>query len=172
MSVSILLISGVVILKFLFAILIYFFPFLFSWLNFVLDSIDGDVLMHFGMSWHDYTQVDKIADYVTYIVMFVVGRRWRIGKTITFLFLFRTVGQLLFFSTQNDLLLFIFPNFLEPLFMVFSALLFFKKKDAYKTYKKWIVPIWIFIISYKMWNEYNIHVGHIDLSEKYFGFNN
>lgn len=160
--------------KFLLPITIFRFPFGASLTNFILDTIDGDVLMHFGMPFSVYAPLDKLADYVTYIVMFLVGRKWKIGKLILGLFIFRTIGQLLFFTTGNDLFLFFFPNFLEPLFLVYSFLLFKHKSEgkAFKSYKKYLLVIWVLIIIFKMWNEYNVHLGHIDLSEKYLGINN
>lgn len=119
-----------------------------------------------------YQNWDKAADLVSYVLMFLVGRRWKIGKTITFLFVMRAVGQALFFITGDDAVFFFLPNFLEPLFMTYALLLLLDKKKAYKRYKKHIRPIWIAIIAYKMWNEYSIHIARRDLSTLYFGFNN
>ncbi len=162
----------VVLLKFTLPVVFFWFPFQASWVNFILDSIDGDILMHYGLDSATYQTVDKLADYVTYIFMALVGYKWKIGRTIIALFIFRTIGQVLFFTTGNDIYFMIFQNYLEPLFMVYSFLLYKYKKNAFKIYKKYIVPIWIGIISYKMWNEYNVHLGKRDLSEIYFGFNN
>lgn len=162
----------VITAKFLLPLLIFRLPFQVSWANFLLDTVDGDVLMHFGLPYETYSLIDKTADYITYVVMFLVGSRWQIGKTITFLFIYRTVGQAMFFVTGNDLFLFFFPNLLEPLFMAYSLLLFIDRKKAHERYRKYLVPIWMTIIVFKMWNEYNVHVGHIDLSEKYLGINN
>jgi len=171
MNIIVYLIS---IIKFLIPLTIFRFPFGASLTNFILDSIDGDILMHFGMPFSVYAPLDKIADYLTYIVMFLVGRKWKIGKLIIALFIFRTIGQFMFFATNNDLFMFYFPNFLEPLFLVYSFLLFKNKSEvkAYKSYKKYLLIIWILIVVFKMWNEHNVHLGHIDLSEKYLGINN
>jgi hypothetical protein len=162
----------VIAAKYILPLVILKYPFAASLTNFILDSIDGDVLMHFGMPFATYAIVDKAADWVTYLAMFWVGRKWEIGRTITFLFIYRTIGQFAYFATGNDLLLFIFPNFLEPLFIIYSFLLFKDKKKAYARYKKYILPIWVGIIIFKMWNEYNVHLGHRDLSSIYFGVSN
>jgi hypothetical protein len=169
-----LVIIFILILKFCLPVGVILAPFAASWANFVLDSIDGDILMHIGLNPASYQLWDKAADYWTYIFLFMVGRRWRIGKQITLLFLVRIIGQALYFLTSNELFLFLFPNFLEPLFMVYSLLIFTHKSEtkAHQWYKKHLILIWIIIITYKMWNEYNIHVGRIDLSQKYFGINN
>lgn len=166
------IVSGVIVFKFLLPAVILKFPFGASITNFVLDSIDGDILMHYGMPFETYAFIDKLADWVTYFAMFWVGRKWEIGRTITFLFVFRTIGQFAYFFTGNDLLLFIFPNFLEPLFIIYSFLLFKDKKKAYIRYKKYILSIWAGIIIFKLWNEYNVHFGHRDLSSIYFGVSN
>lgn len=165
---------AVLLFKFLLPLLFFWFPFPASWANFILDTTDGDVLMHFGLDYTTYQTWDKLADYVTYICMFLVGRRWKIGKTITLLFLLRTVGQIVFFITRWDMVFFFLPNFLEPLFMVYSFIVFKQKDDdkGFLWYRKHIVPLWIGIIAYKMWNEWNIHVARIDLSQFFFGFNN
>lgn len=162
----------IVFLKYILPFGMFLFPFQVSFANFILDSVDGDILMHWGLPFVLYAPIDKTADYLTYFVMLLVGRKWKIKKTILALFLYRSVGQILYFATGHDKYLFYFPNFLEPLFILFSALVFVDRKMAYERYKKYILSIWILIILYKMWNEYNLHVGHIDLSEKYFGINN
>ena len=164
----------VIALKFISPLLFFWFPFHASWFNFILDTIDGDILMHFGLNPITYQLWDKAADYVTYIMMFLAGRKWKIGKLITALFIFRTIGQIIFFTTRQDIFFFVFPNFLEPLFMIYALFIFQTKSEekAYTRYKKYLWIIWIFIVLYKMWNEYNVHVGHIDLSTKYFGINN
>lgn len=169
-----LVVYAVVLLKFLLPIAMLVYPFQASWANFVLDSIDGDILMHFGLERYSYQTVDKLADYVTYIMMLIVGIRWRIKKTILILFLYRTIGQVLFFTTRNDFLFIFFPNFLEPMFMMYSLLLYRAATEAraYATYTRHKGVIWLLIVVYKMWNEYNIHVAQNDLSQQFFGFNN
>lgn len=169
-----LVVYAVVLLKFLLPIAMLVYPFQASWANFVLDSIDGDILMHFGLEGYTYQSVDKLADYFTYIMMLIVGMRWKIKNKIVLLFLYRTIGQFLFFTTRNDFMFIFFPNFLEPLFMIYSLLLFKASSEAkaFSIYsrRKWL--IWVIIITFKMWNEYNIHVIQNDLSQQFFGFNN
>jgi hypothetical protein len=162
----------VILLKFGLPVLFWWWPFQASWVNWVLDTVDGDILMHFGLNPVSYQMVDKLADWVTYGMMFLVGRKWKIGRTITVLFGLRTVGQILFFITRNDRLFFVFPNFLEPLFMGYSLLLFADRKKAYGRYRKYWWPMWAGIVAYKMWNEWNTHVAKIDLSSVWLGINN
>lgn len=96
--------------------------------------------------------------------MLVVGWKWEIHKEIKMTFALRTVGQVLFFLTRDELMFFFFPNLLEPLFLIYATLLFFKKKQAYKTYKKYFWLIWGFIAIYKFQDELITHVVNIDRS--------
>lgn len=96
--------------------------------------------------------------------MLIVGWRWEIHKEIKITFALRTIGQVLFFVTRDELMFFFFPNFLEPLFLIYATLLFFKKKEAYKIYKKYFKIIWGFIVIFKLQDELITHVVNIDRS--------
>ena len=169
MNTNLLIIALVLLLRFTLPFLLIPFPFQVSWLNFVLDTVDGDILVPLGLEVYHYQIIDKLADLLTYVLMFYVGRRWKIGRTITILFFLRLIGQLAFFVIGNDKVLFFFPNFLEPLFMIYSFLLYKYGKTAFVKYKKYIIAIWFVIICYKIWNEWNIHIAQFDLSENLLG---
>lgn len=166
---EIILIGLVIAAKFILPLFMLKWPFLAASLNFILDTVDGDILMPLGLADSTYQPIDKIADYVTYILMAVVAWKWDIRKTILALFAFRTVGQILFFATGSEVVFFYFPNFLEPLFIVYAFLLLRYKNRAFEKYKKNGFPIWLGIILYKMWNEWNTHIANIDLSQIFFG---
>lgn len=165
------LIGVIVLLKFLIPVLLLWFPFQASWGNYFLDVIDGDILLELGMGESTYQVVDKVADYFSYIFMLLLGLRWRIKNTIVALFIYRTIGQFLFFATRNEMMFFYFQNFLEPLVMIYTLILFRQKKEerAYQTYKKHFVLIWVIILGYKLWNEWYLHFANIDLSTFFFG---
>lgn len=165
------LIGFIFFLKFYLPLLYLVYPFQASWVNFVLDTTDGDILIPLGLDPDNYQIWDKGADFITYLMMFLAGfaLKWEIRRTILYLFIFRSIGQVLFFITGSDRVFFFFPNFLEPLFMVYSLLRFIDERRAYARYKRYLLPIWFVIISYKMWNEWNIHLAQIDLSEYLFG---
>jgi len=148
------------------------FPFAGAWSTYVLDNVDGDVLLELGLPEETYQTIDKTADYFAYVVMLIVGRRWRIKRLIALLFVHRTFGQALFFTTRNERAFFAFPNFLEPLVLIYTFLLFRhqgREPEAYAAYQRHKTPIWIAIITYKLWNEWSLHVANIDLSERIFG---
>lgn len=154
----------IIALKFLLPVVFMWFPFAAGWANFILDTIDGDILAPLGLEDYNYQTIDKLADYVTYVLMLIVGWKWEIHKEIKITFAIRTIGQVLFFLTRNELMFFFFPNYLEPVFLIYATLLFLKKEKAYKIYKKYFKVIWIFILLYKLQDEAITHVINIDRS--------
>ena len=90
------------------------------------------------------------------------------------LFVFRTIGQVGFLATGNELLLAAFPNFLEPLFLVTVSILAYerairRRQDwqergfAVLARHRWLIGT--VIVVYKLQDEYFTHVGNIDRSE-------
>ncbi|MSP22852.1 MAG: hypothetical protein EXR66_07560 [Dehalococcoidia bacterium] len=66
--------------KFLLPVALTWLPFEAGWLNFVLDTVDGDILIPAGLGGgvvadqnHLYQNIDKAADYVTYVFMVVAA---------------------------------------------------------------------------------------------------
>jgi hypothetical protein len=153
----------IVAAKFALPILILRFPFAAGWANFALDGIDGDLLIPLGLPDEIYQPVDKISDWVTYVAIVIVGYRnqWPIKRLMLGLFIFRSVGQVAFLLTEEELFLALFPNFLEPLFLVTATILGrgFAVLDRYK----W--PTGILIVVYKLQDEWFTHVANIDRSE-------
>jgi hypothetical protein len=169
-------IALIVAAKFGLPLLILRFPFAAGWANFFLDSFDGDLLIPLGLPNEVYQPVDKVTDWVTYVVIVVYAFRnaWPIRRLMLALFLYRTVGQVSFLITGNELLLAVFPNFLEPLFLVTVSILTFER--IVRRYPDWeergfailFRYKWLIggtIVVYKLIDEYITHVGNIDRSE-------
>ena len=118
-------IALIIAAKFIVPLLIIRFPFAAGWANFILDGVDGDLLVPLGLPNETYQPVDKITDWVTYVAIVVVAYRrvWPIRRLMLGLFIFRSIGQVSFLLTGNELLLAFFPNFLEPLFLVTASIL-------------------------------------------------
>lgn len=156
-------------MKFLVPVGIPFFPFIFGWINFVLDTIDGDLLVPLGMDDASYQPIDKIADWATYLGMAAAARRfrWSIRHWIYALFAFRSVGQVLFLVTGAEWWLFVFANFLEPLFLVYATAWFFLKGEERTAV--WFVRhrtvIVVLVVLYKLQDEYVTHIGNIDRTD-------
>ena len=143
------------------------------WLNYFLDIIDGDLLRFLGLSEYTYQTVDKAADFVSYLFMLLMARKWRIRQTVVNLFIYRAIGQALFFLTRDERMFFLFQNFLEPLLLIYTLLIFKTKSEtkAYQLYQKHKILIWSIVIIYKVVNEWYLHIANIDLSSLFFGFN-
>ena len=167
------LIALVVLAKLLVPALMLWWPFPAVWANYFLDVVDGDILQYLGLAESWYQTIDKSADWISYVFMIWAGWNWRIRKTLLFLFIYRTVGQLLFFLTGDEFMFVYFQNFLEPLVMIYTLLIFKLKSElkAFESYKTHIILIWGIILGYKLWNEWYLHWANIDLSTMFFGVN-
>lgn len=166
----------IVAAKFALPLLILQFPFAAGWANFFLDSFDGDLLIPLGLPNEIYQPVDKITDWVTYvvIVVFCFRRAWPTRRLMLALFVYRSVGQITFLVTGNELVLALFPNFLEPLFLVTITILTFERvvrkvpdwqDRGFAVLHRYRWVIGIVIVVYKLIDEYITHVGNIDRSE-------
>jgi hypothetical protein len=169
-------IGGIVAAKIALPLLIIPFPFVAGWLNFLLDSFDGDLLIPFGLPNDIYQPVDKLTDWLTYLCIVIVAFRndWPTKLVMLGLFVFRSVGQVAFLATGNELLLALFPNFLEPLFLVTVTILALERvvrrlpdwqARGFAVIHRFRWPIGIVIVAYKLTDEWITHVGNIDRSE-------
>ncbi len=174
--IEVLAIALIIAAKFGLPILIVRFPFAAGWANFVLDSVDGDLLVPLGLPNESYQPIDKLADWVTYVAIVVVAYRneWPTRRLMLGLFLFRSVGQVGFLLTGNELFLAVFPNFLEPLFLVTASILAWERvirrlpdwqerSFALLHRHRWLIGT--LIVIYKIQDEYFTHVANIDRSE-------
>jgi hypothetical protein len=162
--------------KFGLPLLILRFPFAAGWANFFLDSFDGDLLIPLGLANEIYQPVDKVTDWVTYvaIVVFCFRHAWPTRRLMLALFLYRSVGQITFLVTGNELALAFFPNFLEPLFLVTITILTFERvvrtapdwqERGFAILSRYRWLIGGVIVVYKLVDEYITHVGNIDRSD-------
>lgn len=163
------MIALVIAAKFLIPVGIPFAPFSFGWANFVLDTVDGDLLLPLGLADGTYQPIDKLADWATYIGMAVAAWRfrWSIRRWIWGLFAFRSIGQVLFLVSGAEWWLFVFGNYLEPLFLVYAtARALLKSEDRTAAwFHRHRVVIAVFVVLYKLQDEYVTHIGNIDRTE-------
>ncbi len=169
-------IALIIAAKFGLPLLIIRFPFAAGWANFVLDSVDGDLLVPLGLPNADYQPIDKLADWATYVAIVVVAyrNRWPTKRLMLGLFLFRSIGQAGFLVTGNELLLAVFPNLLEPLFLVTASILAYERvirhlpdwqERGFAVLHRHRWPIGTLIVIYKIQDEYFTHVANLDRSE-------
>ncbi len=107
------------------AVRIILAPFIFVWptvtviLSFLLDVIDGDFAVSV-VSKRQYRSIDKAVDF--WVCVFEMAYAWIYFGQFKFfllaLFLWRLVGLLLFYITQNQRLFVIFGNYFENVFFV------------------------------------------------------
>ncbi len=155
----------IVVAKFVVPVLIVPFPFAAGWANFVLDTVDGDILIPLGLDDGTYQLIDKAADWFTYVGMLVAARHWKIRRAVIVLFVLRTAGQLLFFITGAEIVFFFFPNFLEPLFLIYATIRHFRPERVAEIYTRHRVGIWVFVVLYKLQDEWVTHVGNVDRTD-------
>jgi hypothetical protein len=162
--------------KFGLPLLIIRFPFAAGWANFFLDGLDGDLLIPLGLPNEIYQPVDKLSDWVTYVAIVVVAYRnaWPTKRLMLGLFAFRSIGQVGFLLTENELLLALFPNFLEPLFLVTASILAYERvvrrlpdwrAHGFAVLHRYRWLIGTLIVIYKLQDEYFTHVANIDRSD-------
>lgn len=173
---QVVLIALIVAAKFALPVLIVRLPFAAGWANFVLDAVDGDLLIPLGLPNEIYQPVDKLSDWVTYVAIVVVAYRnaWPTKRLMLGLFLFRSIGQVGFLATGNELLLAAFPNFLEPLFLATASILAWERvvchlpdwqAQGFKLLARHRWLIGTVIVVYKLQDEYFTHIANLDRSE-------
>jgi hypothetical protein len=155
----------VVALKFTLPIFLVPFPFLAGWANFVLDSIDGDILIPLGLEDRVYQLIDKSADWVTYVFMVIAGRHWPIRRWLLGLFVFRSVGQGLFFLTATRACSSSSRTSLNRCSWLYATVRVWKRDAAPAFYRRHWLAIWLIVIVYKMQDEWITHMANIDRTE-------
>ncbi len=175
-AIQVVAIALIIAAKFALPVLIVRFPFAAGWANFILDSIDGDFLVPLGLLDATYQPIDKLADWATYVAIVVVAYRngWPTKRLMLGLFLFRSVGQVGFLVTGDELFLAVFPNILEPLFLVTATILAWERAvrhlpdwqaRGFAVLHRYRWVIGTVIVIYKIQDEYVTHIGNIDRSE-------
>lgn len=132
----------------------------------MLDGVDGDILVPAGLADPTYQLIDKIADYGAYIFMVLWAWHRPVRKEAAGAFVLRSLGQMSFFATRDERTLFFFPNLLEPLFLIYATLERFKgREEAHEVYRRRRVLIWLFIVAYKLQDEWITHIANVDRTE-------
>jgi hypothetical protein len=134
------------------------------------------MLIPLGLPNEIYQPVDKLSDWLTYVAIVVVAYRnaWPTKRLMLGLFAFRSVGQIGFLLTGNEVLLAAFPNFLEPVFLVTASILAYERvvrrlpdwqPRGFAVLNRYRWPIGILIVIYKLQDEWVTHLGNIDRTE-------
>lgn len=116
-------IIAVSLFRFLSAFTIVIDPFWGMIIYLVFDNLDSFILEDYAkVKYVDYELVDKIIDWLTYFVMLFVAFQYGYFAIFLGLFLFRTIGFLLFEITTNEKYLMLFPNIFEALFVLLISI--------------------------------------------------
>ncbi len=106
---------------------LFLHPFIAYLLNAFLDMADGPIYKHFLKINPQKAQlIDKILDLWLYTtaIIFSLFSNYLLPITyyLLFLYLYRLIGQIVYFVTRNKRLLVYFPNFFENFFFFFTFL--------------------------------------------------
>ena len=138
--------------------------------NFILDWADGEFFKRAGYKKEEYKIIDKILDlyWYAFIISYAVVNDIPGLPILIFLFVYRLVGQILFFIKRKQILLFIFPNFFEIFFYFYLASIVFKPLSLYLTIPNAIYPMGIIFLTV-MIREYLLHIRDINWSDFFTG---
>ncbi len=118
-----LLVVIVVVFRILAAIYIFFNIFWGFLVTLVFDFIDAYFLRQKAkLSWNRYQLVDKALDIIPYSVMLIVSIKYGVFSFLLLLFIYRLIGEILFFVTKKTFYLILFPNFFSIAFILFVFL--------------------------------------------------
>lgn len=91
----------------------YFWTLVFDYLDSYFLTAKKDLV---EMPWGNYLILDKALDLMGYFAMIIVGIKMGYSMLLIF-FLYRLIGQTLFLITKQEILLVIFINLFQPLFI-------------------------------------------------------
>ncbi len=159
-----------VFLRVVSAFLIFFAVVPVSIFQFILDWIDGEFYKRARFRKHTYQMWDKILDYYWYvfIMLFLLADKPPHAMVFIFLFVFRTIGQALFFITRKQIYFFLFPNIFEILFFVFVATLAIPSLGPLLDVP-YIYPIFAVVTVIVFIREYVLHIKQMNLSWIFMG---
>lgn len=150
----------VLVIRLLVPLTILKWPFLGGLLSALLDFFDFGGIQKLT----NYQNVDKLLDiYYLSLEVYVISA-WQNIRAAQFgrgLFIYRLIGVTLFEFTGIRTLLFIFPNFFEIYFLLYSGYKFFSKKEPDLSVLR-VRMILVFVFLGKLYFEYSLHVFDIN----------
>jgi hypothetical protein len=139
-------------------------PLLGAFLSIGLDLLDWHLFQAFAPDQiSQYQELDKILDFYYIGLEASVVLLWkdvRVKRTAVFLFLYRTIGVLLFEVFQMRFLLLVFPNIFEVFFIFYLIYSRFKKTTALSL--KEMILFFIFLGVPKIIQEYVMHYAQME----------
>lgn len=116
-------VNSIVILRVLAALLLFFTPLWGTVLVLGLDWLDAYfIIQKGGFTRVEYHALDKRVDWVSQIVMFIIGSYSGYGLLMFLCVFYRFIGFLLHVNSKSTKAYVFFPNLIEPAFLAFIAL--------------------------------------------------
>ena len=127
-------------------------------INIVIDFADGPLYKYYFKFSRKMAQYfDKLWDYIYYIALMVliINLNLQMWWILFILFIYRSVGEIIFFINGNKKIFIYFPNIFEYYTLGF---LFIKKLQEITFINSYmIISIFIMITIFKIWNEIFLH---------------
>lgn len=128
-------------------------------INIIADYADGPLYKYYLKIPPLRAQYyDKILDYIYYVglLTLVISQKTVVLPFLLLLFIFRTVGEFIFFITGNKRIFVYFPNFFEYFtlgFFITQAI----DPTAITSSLNWIALLLLVITWFRVWNESFLH---------------
>lgn len=102
--------------------LIIFYPLEGILISILLDLLDGWFWAFSGLPKSKYHEIDKPIDYLTHCFELVAASRTVIFYPLLVLFLYRSIGHLIYWFTKNKRVFIFFPNLFEYFFIIYLVI--------------------------------------------------
>ncbi|MCR4277361.1 MAG: hypothetical protein NUV87_04510 [Candidatus Roizmanbacteria bacterium] len=160
----------IVALRVLVAPLVFIWPLLSVILSFFLDVIDIEFASRRVLTLSKYERYDKALDTWWYInvMIFAWFQMPNYRYILLILFVFRTIGEMIFFIKNDRRIFFLFPNFFENIFFLIFFSIYFKPLHFLLSEKYIYFSLSVVIIA-KIFQEWWVHIALISIPEYFFG---
>lgn len=160
----------IILFRVLMAPLIFIFPFQSVILSFFLDVIDIEFASRRVITLDQYEKNDKIFDLWWYafclFYSFFYLKHW--FNFLLILFLYRLVGDVIFFVKGHRKIFMLFPNFFENVFFLLFFSNLFESLSFLISKNNFFISI-IAVSLIKIFQEWWIHWAQISIPEDFFG---
>jgi len=160
----------IVVLRILAAPLIFIWPLLSVILSFFLDVIDIEFASRKVLNLAEYERYDKALDTWWYLNAMIFSWFYlpSFRLLLLMLFIFRAIGEIIFFVKNDRRIFFLFPNFFENIFfLIFFSINF--KQLHFLLDKEYVFLSLSAVIVIKIFQEWWIHIALISIPEHFFG---
>ena len=160
----------IVLLRIVSAPLIFIWPLLSIILSFFLDVIDIEFASRKVLTLSEYERYDKALDLWWYfnVMIFSWFQLPNYRYILLILFIFRTVGENIFFIKNDRRIFFLFPNFFENIFFLIFFSIYFRQLN-FLLDKKFVFFSLSVVIIEKIFQEWWVHIAKISIPEHFFG---